>query len=164
MGVQIRTFTNNNEWSTPRILKCLTEVSGVLAPPILRENWTALLEAQKAQISEPNPQFVRAVERENSTVVKVYLTSLSGHHPATFKKLYEEGMAQDGATVGFHSSDFPLHPFNPLLLLHPHSFPLCVHFLLWVRFSLFTTFLRFFWDSIPLSFYVSQGNPFVYTS
>lgn len=101
VGIQVRTFKEEDHYANERILDCIVNVSRVLPPPIPSAQLVKLFEKPPAA---PGGGPLGPVIANTSPVpVSVFVTSLHRHHYEYIKEAYNEGVASDGSLIALHT-------------------------------------------------------------
>eukprot|EP00271_Cylindrocystis_brebissonii_P018146 TRINITY_DN5011_c0_g1_i2.p1 TRINITY_DN5011_c0_g1~~TRINITY_DN5011_c0_g1_i2.p1 ORF type:complete len:468 (-),score=57.70 TRINITY_DN5011_c0_g1_i2:636-2039(-) len=95
IGLQIRSFSDNDADVNPRIFECLVNITGVLPDVIPKDEWMALLEGKEGR-RHPEGRAGHVAS------ISVMVASLHSHHMEYLRKIYQTGQPVDGAMVSFH--------------------------------------------------------------
>eukprot|EP00271_Cylindrocystis_brebissonii_P022439 TRINITY_DN8642_c0_g1_i1.p1 TRINITY_DN8642_c0_g1~~TRINITY_DN8642_c0_g1_i1.p1 ORF type:complete len:653 (+),score=62.87 TRINITY_DN8642_c0_g1_i1:230-2188(+) len=107
VGIQVRTFVDDDMYSNPLILDCLANISAIVAPPLVADKGkTASAPLSDTEFSAEGagkPQQRSAQHTVNSSSTNytlLFLTSLHQHHSDSLRSLYSSEVAySDGTSV-----------------------------------------------------------------
>eukprot|EP00271_Cylindrocystis_brebissonii_P001975 TRINITY_DN1232_c0_g2_i1.p1 TRINITY_DN1232_c0_g2~~TRINITY_DN1232_c0_g2_i1.p1 ORF type:complete len:288 (+),score=40.21 TRINITY_DN1232_c0_g2_i1:159-1022(+) len=94
LGLQVRSFYDNDTEVNPRILDCLVNVTSFLPPAIPREKLVGFLTKKHRKH--------HSFRSGRKSSVSVFVASLHAHHVEYLREVYRSGHPKDGSIIAFH--------------------------------------------------------------